>query len=138
MSTFAFAVLPAMGHLNPMLSIAEQLENEGHRIIFICFAPEAIADHVEAYGFRLEGIPGIDPSYFKLGELLMMIPTGFFETVNGVKIMFGRLPLIARKTHNVLEKICPDMVVADFTFPAACLAAEMIEIPSAVVYHAGL
>jgi len=138
MSTFIFAVQPAIGHLNPMASIARQLQGEGHEIIFVCFAPEVIEKHVEANGFRLQGIPGIKPSLFKLVTFFMTLPSGYPEIFNATKIMFGRLTFIARKFGRVLDEIRPDMVVSDFTFPGACLAAEMKDTPYVTIYHAGL
>lgn len=138
MSTFVFAVLPAIGHVNPMISIAHELRKQGHEIIFICFAPDVIRDHVEANGFRMEGIPGISPSLFKLVEVLMMFPSGYLEFMNGIGAMFSRLTFVARNVMKELEKIKPDMVVVDFALPGASLAAEKLEMPFTVIYHAGL
>jgi len=138
MSRFAFAVLPAVGHVNPMISIAHELREQGHEIIFVCFAPDVIREHVEANGFRLEGIPGMPPSLFRLVEFLMKFPRGYLEFLNGIGAMFSRLTYVARNVIRVLERLEPDMVVVDFTFPGACIASEKLGMPFTVIYHAGL
>ncbi len=56
MSTFLFAAQPAMGHLTPMLTIARQMQSEGHTIIFVCSVPAKTTKIIPANGFRLVNI----------------------------------------------------------------------------------
>jgi len=138
MSKFLFAVQPAMGHLNPMLSIAHELHSAGHEVTFACTVPGLIEKAVTRNGFRLVGIGNLSPSVISMGEFILSIPSGFLETVNATRLCYHRLKYIARATGEVQDDIRPDVVVSDFTFPAACLAAEARNIPFVVIYHAGL
>ena len=138
MSSFIFAIQPAIGHLNPMLSIAHQLRSEGHTVIFLCFAPKYIEKTVAVNGFPLVGIKGINTSLFPLGEFLLSLPSGFLETNNAIKLCYHRLSFFARAVGEVLDEIRPAVVVSDFAFPGACIAAESKNIPFVVIYHAGL
>lgn len=138
MSTFLFAVQPAMGHLNPMLSIAHQLRSEGHSVIFLCIAPKYIEKTVARNDFPLIGVKGINMSLLPLGEFLLSLPSGFLETNNAIKLCYHRLFFFTRAVGDVIDEIQPEVVVSDFAFPGACLAAESRKKPCVVIYHAGL
>jgi len=138
MSLFIFAVQPALGHLNPMLSIAHQMRSEGHTVIFLCPAPELIKRVVEGNGFRLLGFRTIHPSLYPLGSFLLSLPSGYMETFHAIKLCFTRLSFFTRAVRHVLDELQPAAVVSDFSFPGACLAAESRGIPYTVIYHAGL
>ena len=135
---FIFAVQPALGHLNPMLSIAHQMRSEGHTVIFLCSAPELIERIVVGNGFRLVGFRTINPSLYPLGAFLLSLPSGYIETFHAIKLCFQRISFLTRAVGHILDELQPDMVVSDFAFPGACLAAESRSIPYTVIYHAGL
>lgn len=124
-----------MGHLNPMLSIARQMRSEGHTIAFICSAHPKTTSIITENGFRLIKTR---PSPFTVGLLLLPLTSGYIETFLASKFFFAGTLFYARSIIKVLEKLQPDAVVYDFTFPAAGLAAESRNIPFVNIYHAGL
>lgn len=48
MATYLFVTLPAYGHVNPSLAIAQELVGRGHRVIY--YLPEEFRESVEATG----------------------------------------------------------------------------------------
>ncbi len=54
MSTCVFAAhATAMGHLNPLLTIAHQMQSEGHTCIFAGHTTAKTAQAITTHGFRL-------------------------------------------------------------------------------------
>jgi hypothetical protein len=52
MANVLFAVQPAIGHLNPLLTIARQMRSDGHAIVFITpSAPAKITKVITDNGF---------------------------------------------------------------------------------------
>jgi MGT family glycosyltransferase len=136
MSTFVFtAFAEAMGHLNPMLTIARQLRSEGHAIVFACHTLPHTEKAIMANNFRLINI---HPSLYGIGLVFLPLTSGFFETFFASRIMFSGLMHYANAIKPILDEVQPDAVVSEFSFLGSCLAAETREIPYALVYHAGL
>lgn len=136
MSTFVFAAQPAMGHVNPMLTIARQMRSEGHTIVFFtCPAPEHIKHLIALHGFHFISAR---PPLRTLGFLLLPFTSGYLETFMAITLFTSGLLYYARAVRHVLDEYQPDAVVSDFAFSGACLASESKNIPYVVIHHAGL
>lgn len=135
MSSFLFAAHPATGHLNPLLAVARRLRDWGHQVAFVCSAATPAAGAVEADGFRLERLR---PALGTLGLLLLPWASGFVETFAAARLFSQGLRHYAQAVGRLLDSLPGAVVVADFTFPGAFLAAESRGAPWAAVYHAGL
>lgn len=135
MSTFLFAAHPSAGHLNPLLAVARRLRERGHQVVFVCSAATRAAAAVAAEGFRLERLR---PALGTLGLLLLPWTSGFLETFAAATLFTRGLRHYARGVGGLLDALSGAVVVADFTFPGAFLAAESRGVPWAAIYHAGL
>lgn len=135
MSTFLFTAQPSIGHLNPMLTIARQLQSDGHTIAFAGTAPARIEKGITASGFRFFNLR---PSVSTLGLLLLPFTSGYVETFMAIRLFFSGLSYYAQAIGRILDEFRPDVVVSDFSFHGACLAAESKDIPYVIIYHAGL
>lgn len=134
-SIFLFATHPAIGHINPHLAIAKELRRRGNTVVFTVSAPGKAAGTIVAEGFRLEAVR---PSLRTLSLLLLPLTSGFTETYVALKGMSGGMQHYAKAIGNLIAALSPDVVVGDFAFPGAHLAAESRRVPYAAVYLAGL
>lgn len=135
MAKFLFAVQPSMGHLNPLLSIAGHMKSAGHEIEFICFGPEKIEKIIRDSSFH---VYNMRPSLSAIGFLFLPLLKGYLETFVAIRLFFSGLSFYTRATARILKERQADAVVADFAFPGAFLAAESMNIPYILIYHAGL
>lgn len=135
-NSYLFAAHAAsMGHLNPMLTIARQLQGMGKTCVLTGHATSQTARAIQAQGVRF--IP-IRPSLQNAGLLLLPLTSGFLETFVAFLQFFGGLAHHARAILPILDELRPAAVATDFTFLGAGLAAEMRGIPYVTVCHAGL
>ena len=153
MSKILFISLPAFGHLNPLLSIALQMRTEGHQVQFLVpgnaaitcdrvpFQPfAAIHRTLQSHGIAAHLLPMPLPllakALWQKGRIQRL--SGYCETEG----MLGMMPLglqhFTQQTLQKLEQIQPDAIVSDCAFLASHLAAEIANIPCAVVYQLGL
>lgn len=136
MSTYVFtAHASAMGHLNPLLTIAHQMQSEGHTCIFAGFTRPHTEQAITAHGFRLIKIR---PSFKNLGLILLPLFSGFSETFYAMLQFFAGLDHYANVIGRILDDVQPDAVVTEFAFLGSGLAAEARNIPYVAIYHAGL
>ncbi len=124
-----------MGHLNPLLTIARRLKSQGHTVVFVYDGPPKIHEIISASDFDVITIRAWP---FKLVALLLPYTSGFTETFIALKSFMGGLKHYGHTVGQVLDRIKPDVVVADFAFPGVFLAAESRVVPYVMVYHAGL
>ena len=135
MSTFVFTSQPAMGHLNSLLTIAQQLKLKGHDIVFICSGPKNIEQNIINKGFSTIRIRDALSSP---GFALLPLFSGYTETFIAFKLFFGGLYHYTKTISSILNELKPVAVISDFGFPAGGLAAELNNIPYVIVYSAGL
>jgi UDP:flavonoid glycosyltransferase YjiC (YdhE family) len=135
MSTFLFSAQPAKGHINPMLTIAHELNTKGHRVVFTAPTAPGIEQFLADRGVQFIGIR---PAPSAVGLLLLSFTSGFTETFLASRFFFNGITYYARGITKVLEEIEPQAVVTDFSFLGAALAAELKDTPYVIVYHAGL
>src|SRR5574341_313984 len=138
-----------MGHLNTLLTIALQMKDEGHQVRFVvpsggggrsgikifetaASVPKAIATH----NIPVDTIKPLPST----GLIAARLPfaTGQNEVVLSMNMFSQGIEYYTRQVSKIVERVKPDILVADFAFFAAHLAAELTGIPCVVIYHSGL
>jgi MGT family glycosyltransferase len=151
MSDIAFLCQPSVGHLNTLLSMALQMKSEGHRPRFLVpgmsmprwwpkvqvleTAAEVPAT-VERQGLPVERLR--PPLLSGLHAIRMTRSTGYEELRHAVAAFSTGMASSARQVLRRLEQQGADVVVTDFAFFPAALAAEKLGLPWVTVYHSGL
>jgi len=149
MSKVVFLNQPSVGHLNTLLSIASQMKEEGHSIRFLVPSVQgvrtgiqvldtgsAIPDRITRNGLVCDLIP---PHLSLIwNAFLLPYKSGYEETIHAFNMFYKGIEHNTRYVLKFIERHCPDILVTDFAFPAASLAAEIAKIPYVVIYHSGL
>ena len=135
MKTYIFVALPSSGHINAMLKIAWELKGKGNRILFATLNKTEIISRLEREGFQVLIVP---MSYTAVGYLLLPLTKGYVETYFAASLFFSSMKHYTNKTIRLIDEHKPDCIISDFAFPGAYIAAEIKEIPFAILYHAGL
>ena len=151
MSDIAFLCHPTVGHLNTLLSTALRMKEDGHRTRF--FIPGG-----PSLGFRLRpdilnnvvdvpamvdraGLP-LERLRPALGVIFHAIrlarSSGYEESRIALKLFTAGVEGTTRDILRRLERQPADVLVADFAFYPALLAAEKLGVPFVAVYHSGL
>jgi MGT family glycosyltransferase len=71
-------------------------------------------------------------------SLFLPWKTGYQEIVTAIDFLSRGVEFYARQISAFVARERPDVIVTDFAFLAASLAAEVARIPFAVIYHSGL
>ncbi len=129
MAQIAFVAPPFLGHLNPMLALAAELERRGHRATFLHMADAARLVEPRGLAFRPLGA-----SSHPLGFLSEMTrglgrlngPFGVRRTVSRVA---GITDMLCRELPAALRAIGADMVVCDQVEAAGGLVAAHLGLP---------
>jgi MGT family glycosyltransferase len=147
-SKVLFLNQPTIGHLNTLLTIALQMEEEGHQIHFLvpsvdersgikvfetaASVPKIIASH----NIPMDTIMPV----LSTGLIAVLLPfaTGQNEVALSMNMFSQGIEYYTRKILQIVERVKPDILVADFAFFGAHLAAELAGIPCIVIYHSGL
>jgi len=136
MSTILFAAHAAVGHLNPLLTIAQRMQSEGHDCVFTTYlTPLKTEQAITAHGFRCIGMR---LSLQNLSLALLPYFSGYWETFFAARQFFNGLGHYTQAATRILDDIHPAAVVTDFGFLGPGLAAEAQQIPYVLIYHAGL
>ena len=153
MSKILFLSQPMFGHFNPLFSMALQMQADGDEVEFMIPGREEVNSNIGT----LKNAAAIPKIIRKNGipvELISMpIPlaaTFLFATslapklsgYNELEFLMGFLPTglkyITEQVVRYIERSRPDAIVTDYTFLASYLAAEVTQIPCAVIYQSGL
>lgn len=149
MSKVLFLNHPSIGHLNTLLTIALQMKEDGHSPEFlvpglkgsestieILKIATLIPNLIQKAGLSVEVLS--PPLLAGLLAPLLPFVSGYNEFMFAIEISsIG----IEKYTHSIIkyiQKNKPDVMVTDFTFYPAYIAAEYSNIPCATVYHSGL
>jgi MGT family glycosyltransferase len=149
MSKIIFLNQPSVGHLNTLLSIASQMKGDGHSVRFlvpgvqgvrtgiqILDTGNAIPNRITRNGLVFDLIP---PHLSLIwNAFLLPFKSGHDETIHAFNMFFKGIEHYTRYVLEFIERYCPNILVTDFAFPAASLAAEIANIPYVVIYHSGL
>lgn len=157
MGDFIFLCHSAVGHLNPLLTVALQARGDGHQVRFMVPglqpSPQAAAllqsssllktaadipRRISAEGFAVELLP---PPLSQLG-LAAAVPlgatSGYAETALAGLLFSRGLVHYAQLIRRRLCAAPPQALVIDYAFLQAALAADSLDIPYVAVYHSGL
>ncbi|WP_342153961.1 nucleotide disphospho-sugar-binding domain-containing protein [Methylorubrum sp. SB2] len=129
MAQIAFVAPPFLGHLNPMLALAAELERRGHRATFLHMADVARFVETRGLAFRPLGASS-HPAGF-LAEMNRGIgrlngPFGVRRTVSRVA---GITEMLCRELPAALRAIGADLIVCDQVEAAGGLAAMHLGLP---------
>src|SRR5574341_1046632 len=127
MSRILFLNQPAMGHFNPLLSIALQMRGDGHEVRFLmsglersAFAPPAARGAASIPAIvRSQKIPLalIPPAVsMLLPALRLPFAAGYDELALSMDMFSRGITSYTKQVLRVIERIKPDILVADFAF----------------------
>ncbi|MBI4853014.1 MAG: glycosyltransferase family 1 protein [Acidobacteria bacterium] len=149
MSKILFLNHAQIGHLNPLLTIALQMQADGHSTEFLIPGIEGVEPKIDILktAFLIPKIvkkAGLEveiiPPPLLAGVLTVFLPFfyGYKEFMFVVEISSIGLEKYTKSIIKHIEKNKPDMMVTDFAFYPAYIASEVNNIPCATVYHSGL
>lgn len=149
MANIIFIAFPSVGHTNAIIKIGERVVKEGHNCYFITpksskmFTKSPISRTLnkieckiaEAGILKLE----INSSFLPIIKaLILTTKSGYDEFQYAMKLFHSKIDIIAKKIIKKISTIEPDIIVSDFSFPAAHIVAKILNIPLIPVYHSGL
>jgi MGT family glycosyltransferase len=149
MARVLFLNQPQVGHLNTLLSIAKEMQGQGHAVHFLIPGLAAPKTHVQILDtataipetIRKNGLT-VDLLRPSLGviwsSLWLPFKTGYAEVRHAIGIMAKGVAPFGRGILDFVWRDPPDVMVTDFALAGAALAAEAAQIPYAVIYHSGL
>jgi MGT family glycosyltransferase len=149
MSKVIFLNQPSVGHLNTLLCIASQMKEEGHSVRFLVPSVQGVRTGIQVFDTG-SAIPDritqnghvcdLIPPHLSLiwNALLLPYKSGYEETIHAFNMFYKGIEHNTRYVLKFIERHCPDVLVTDFAFPAASLAADIAKIPYVVIYHSGL
>lgn len=138
----------SVGHLSTLLNMAVALKEAGHEVRFmmpgakglprlqIFAVASAVPDMVKAEGIPVEVMSPTLP--FLVAAARLPGKTGYAETSHAMGLSTMGLGHFAEQILDSIAKNRPDVVVTDFSFLAAAVAADAAGIPYAAVFHSGL
>ena len=149
MSKILFLNQPSVGHLNTLLSIALQMREDGHTVHFlvpgwrgfktsiqILDTAFKIPNTIRSHGTDVDLIS--PPLSVVWQGLFLPLKSGYAELLHAVNIISLGLATYTKRILKFIEQDRPDALVVDFSLLGAGLAAEIANIPYAVIYHSGL
>ncbi|MFB2980892.1 glycosyltransferase [Microseira sp. BLCC-F43] len=153
MSKILFLSQPMFGHFNPLFSMALQMQADGHEVEFLIPGREevnsnigtlknaaAIPKIIEKNGIPVELISMPIPlaATFLFATSLAPKLSGYNELEFLMRFLPTGLKYITEQVIRHIERSHPDAIATDYTFLASYLAAEVTQIPCAVIYQTGL
>lgn len=149
MSKILFLNQPTVGHLNTLLSIAIQMKEDGHDVRFLVPGLQgiktniqildigfAIPERIKRNGLICELMP--PPLSVIWNAVGLPLKSGYAEIIHALNMFSKGIEHYTRHILKFVEIYRPDALVTDFAFPAASVAADIANIPYAVIYHSGL
>ncbi|WNG39724.1 glycosyltransferase family 1 protein [Archangium violaceum] len=151
MSDIAFLCHPTVGHLNTLLSTALRMKEDGHRTRFFIpggpalpfrLRPDILNNVVDVPAMvERAGLP-LERLRPALGVIFHAIrlarSSGYEESRIALKLFTAGVEATTRDILRRLERQPAEVLVTDFAFYPALLAAEKLGLPWAAVYHSGL
>jgi MGT family glycosyltransferase len=151
MSDIAFLSHPTVGHLNTLLSTGLQLRSEGHRPRFFIpggpalpfrLKPDILNNVVDVPAMvERAGLP-LERLRPALGVIFHAIrlarSSGYQESRIALELFTSGAVSTTKDILRRLERQPTEVLVADFAFFPAALAAEKLGLPWVAVYHSGL
>lgn len=131
MARILISVLPAKGHINPLVAIGQALLERGHEVVFT--TDERYREQLQRAGFDLEALPypeGVVDVTIKmfekparwLSQLQPKPPETYF---------FDHLELLTEALIAIIQRYQPNALLTDLNFYAGPVAAEACNLPYA-------
>jgi MGT family glycosyltransferase len=150
MSTVLFLNQPTTGHLNVLLTIALQMRDDDHKVQFLIPGKKIALDPpfqvlkdamslsktIERHGISVDVI--LPPITTLIKAIRVPYTSGYNEFSLVVGLSSIGAAYYTKRILKFLTSIQPDVLVSDFAFFPAYFAAELADIPCAVIYHSGL
>lgn len=149
MSKILFLNQPSVGHVNTLLSIAVQMKDDGHDVCFlvpglpaiktniqIIDTGSAIPEKIKRNGLVCEVMPL--PLSVVWSGIGLPLKSGYAEVTYALNILLKGIEHYTGHILKFIETYQPDVLVTDFAFPAASLAADIAKLPYVTIYHSGL
>lgn len=112
MSTIVFKILQEPGHHTPTYSIAKQLQNKGHKIIYASSAE--FKEEILTYGFAFEDTPEICKSnVVKTYKLSKIIPRFVLKSLKNINDYKNLVELVISDSKKITKKYKPDLILLD-------------------------
>jgi MGT family glycosyltransferase len=140
---------PTVGHANTLLNIALQMRSEQHTVSFLMpgfrhtgsrfkflKAATRVPEIVAAHGIPVDLIR--PPVRVLLQALRLPHSQGYAEIKLALELFSRGAYYYTRHVWAEVERLRPDVMVADFAFFPPHLVGELLNIPCVVVYHSGL
>jgi UDP:flavonoid glycosyltransferase YjiC (YdhE family) len=130
-----FTVQPAIGHLHPLIPVAQALKSAGHEVAFCSSA--SFRPEIERYGFEHfdAGLDWVTSDLTTWTAFPPMPPPPDPTFPAFVKTVFADITTRAMVPDVVAiaEVWCPDVIVREVMEWSGCLAAEALDLPHASV-----
>lgn len=130
-----FTTQPGLGHLFPLLPVADGLRHRGHDVVFA--TSSSFATDVTAAGHKhvAAGLDWLTSDIPRVFPEVAAVPPGPERYAFGRRAMFaGRTAIEAvADLVAIADGWQPDLVVRDAAEYGGCLAAELLGLPHAVV-----
>ncbi len=130
-----FTTHPGLGHLHPLVPVAQALQEAGHEVAFAC--AQSFCPRVAALGFRCfpAGLDWLESEVERTFPELQEVPLEQQDSTWMVTNVFA--DIAAHRMVPDLLAICrewqPDLIVRnDFEF-AACIVGSVLDIPYATI-----
>lgn len=146
-----FAAHPTVGHTNALVAIARRMRDEGDEVLFALTAPKSTPrlplPEVVKTGFALptsieaRGVPVArlrPPLSLLFHAALIPWARGYGELRRALSLFTSGAASLAEQVAEEMRRFRADVVVSDFSFFPAWMAAERARIPLATAYHSGL
>ncbi|HEY4046383.1 MAG TPA: glycosyltransferase [Acidobacteriaceae bacterium] len=121
MSRLLFAAIPAPGHFNPMLAVAEELHGRGHEIVF--HSGESFRKRVEAAGLRFVPFaPEADFDYrdpSRAEPSINDVPSSERGLTFFARMLGGRIPVMDRALRRIIEQEKIDAILYEVLYLGA-------------------
>ncbi len=128
MARYLFTVLPALGHINPTLPIAVELQKRGHEVGYAVGLD--FKDAIESAGLRFfaAGPPGLK-TYVSPAAQKMLNTTGLISHSYFFELLAENNEQTITDLRAIVEQYQPDVIVTDSITHAGAQAAEIYNIP---------
>jgi MGT family glycosyltransferase len=126
---FLIVTIEGGGNIPPVLHTIRSLQEKGHSVYLLSepwFRELAESNGVIFIPFR---------EYFTKTERKKDILEDWKDKNNSFKIMFGAARIVVNETMESIRNYQIDVVIADMLTPGALIAAEIMNIPKAMLFH---
>ncbi len=127
MATYLFIVIPALGHLNPMLPVAYELKKRGHRVGFATGSDVRVSVESEGFDFLQAGAAGLSQMNETAKKALTV--KGLLSNYYLLRMLLDENRVAINELKSAIENYKPDVLVVDSLTFAGGEMAELFQLP---------